>query len=421
MNNNLKKATRSFGNELQNSFHFLNKQNNIKKVQNKNEFENSTKLMKKVQLFQNGLNKRNTMFMKLSNYQLQYKKNNGKDKTNNLYEIKEENNTSTRLTVLPSEANAITKGALLKNKTKSESNETKDYFHSLLDDYGGDIFKNIKKEEQLNTFDYSSKDLFKLQDTKFFNEKNRGIIFQWLIKNNHNWKLNDDTIFMAMNIMDRYISKYKVKNSEFQLIGIASYFIASKYEDIYPQYLDELSKICNFIYTPDDIIKKEYEILSGLNFDILYNSSYKFLTFLHSICDKENMKLFYLAQFILELSLENLEILEYSQCKRAMAALLLAKKIMKIKKSWNDAKLYYNYNENEIRNIQKKMIILLNNVMKSKNKNSVFEKFESSRYKSVSSILENMVQNPNNWKQRNSDDNKENNEIYNDENKSNNY
>jgi cyclin B len=223
-----------------------------------------------------------------------------------------------------------------------------------LDDYGGDIFKNIKREELLNTFDYSSKDLFKLQDTKFFNEKNRGIIFQWLIKNNHNWKLNDDTIFMAMNIMDRYISKYKVKNSEFQLIGIASYFIASKYEDIYPPYLDELSKICNFIYTPDDIIKKEYEILSGLNFDILYNSSYKFLTFLHSICDKENMKLFYLAQFILELSLENLEILEYSQCKRAMAALLLAKKIMKIKKSWNDAKLYYNYNENEIKNIQKK-------------------------------------------------------------------
>ena len=67
------------------------------------------------------------------------------------------------------------------------------------------------------------------------------------------------------------------------------------------------------------------------------------------------------------------------------------------------------------------MIILLNNVMKSKNKNSVFEKFESSKYKSVSSILENMVQNPNNWKQRNSDDIKENKENYNDENKPNNY
>ena len=119
-----------------------------------------------------------------------------------------------------------------------------------------------------------------------------------------------------MNIMDRFISKYKVENSEFQLVGISSYLIASKYEDIYPPYVDELSQICNFIYTTDEIIKKEYEILDGLNFDILYNSSYKFLTFLHSIVDKENLKLFYLAQFILELSLENIEILEYSQSKK---------------------------------------------------------------------------------------------------------
>ena len=419
MHNKLKKPIRSFGNELQNNFNFLNNQNNIKKVQNKEGLDNSTKLVKKVQLFQNNLNKRNTMFMKLSNYQLQNKKNNYKISINNLYEIKEEeNNASTRLTVLPSQTNAITKGALNKNKIKNETDEKRDYFHSLLYDYGEDIFKNIKKEEKLNILDYSSVDIFKLQDKKYFNEKNRGIIFQWLIKNNYNWKLNDDTIFMAMNIMDRYISKYKVENSEFQLIGITSYFIASKFEDIYPQYLDELSKICNFIYTPDDIIKKEYEILSGLNFDILYNSSYKFLTFLHSICDKENMILFYLAQFILELTLENLEILKFTQCKRAMAALLLAKKIMKIKKSWNDVKLFYNYNENEIKIIQKKMIILLNNVIKNKTKNAVFQKFESSRYKSVSSLLENMCHNPSNIKQKNNDENKENRkDINNDENK----
>ena len=52
---------------------------------------------------------------------------------------------------------------------------------------------------------------------KYFNDKNRSIIFQWLVKNNFKWKLKDDTIFMAMNIMDRYISKYPSKNSEFQL------------------------------------------------------------------------------------------------------------------------------------------------------------------------------------------------------------
>ena len=413
MNHKMKKNPRSFGNELQNNFQFLNRPNNTKNIKNKKELEDSIKLIKKANIFQNNLSKRNTMFMKLSHNPLQYIKNNVKDKGTTLFEIKEEI-PSTRLAISNPE-DAITKGAINRNKTKEEDH-VKDYFQSLLDDYGEDIFKNIKKDERMNVCDYSSKDLFRLQDKKFINEKNRGIIFHWLVKNNHKWKLNDDTLFMAMNILDRYISRYKVENSEFQLVAISSYLIASKYEDIYPPYIDELSQICNFIYTNDDIIRKEYEILSGLNFDILYNSSYKFLTFLHSIADKENMQLFYLAQFILELSLENTEILEYSQSKRACAALFLAKKIMQINRSWNDLRFYYDYNENEIKTIQKKMIILLNNVIKNKTKNSVFEKFESSRYKSVSTFLDNMCHNPSNRK-RKSDDLKEKREKYNDENK----
>ena len=414
MNHKMNKNTRSFGNELQNNFQFLNRPNNTKNIKNKKELEDSIKLIKAANIFKNNLSKRNTMFMKLSHNSLQYIKNNVKDKSTTLFEIKEEN-PSTRLTISNPE-DAITKDAINRNKTKEEEYLVKDYFQSLLDDYGEDIFKNIKKDERMNVCDYSSKDLFRLQDKKFINEKNRGIIFHWLVKNNHKWKLNDDTLFMAMNILDRYISRYKVENSEFQLVAISSYLIASKYEDIYPPYIDELSQICNFIYTNDDIIRKEYEILSGLNFDILYNSSYKFLTFLHSIADKENLKLFYLAQFILELSIENVDILEYSQSKRACAALFLAKKIMQINRSWNDLRFYYDYNENEIKTIQKKMIILLNNVIKNKTKNSVFEKFESSRYKSVSTFLDNMCHNPSNRK-RKSDDLKEKREKYNDENK----
>ena len=413
----MNKSTRSFGIELQNRFVFLNKQNNIKIIKNKKELEDSSNLVKKAQVFQNNFSKRNTMLMKISHNPLQNIKNARKENNNNLFEIIEEKEKKpSRFTLFNNESNAITKGAISENKAKAEKYIIKDYFHSLIDDYGEDIFRYIGREENVNVCDYSSKDLFRLQDKKFINEKNRGIIFQWLVKNNNKWKLNDDTIFMAMNIMDRYISKYKVENAEFQLVGVSSYLIASKYEDIYPPYVDELSKICNFIYTTDDIIKKEYEILSGLDFDILYNSSYKFLTFLHSIVEKDNDKLLYLAQFILEVSLENIDILEFSQSKRALAALLLAKKIMKIKSSWNDLRFYYNYNDSEIKVIQKKLIILLNNVMKNKTKNSVFEKFESSRYRSVSSYLDSMCHNPSNRKQK-TDDYKKSRVCYNDENK----
>ena len=422
MNNQKQTGTRSFGNELQNVFNFLKKPYNLKNVENKKEQENSSKLIKKAQILKNNMNKRNSMFMKISHFPIQSIKLYGKENinslnennNNNLFEIKEENIPLTRKTISPNVANVITKGNLNRNKIKEEKVVIKDYFHSLLDDYGEDIFKHIKKYEELNMCDYS-KDIFRLQDKKYFNEKNRSIIFNWLVKNNQKWRLKDDTIYMAMNIMDRFISKFKVENNEFQLVGISSYLIASKYEDIYPPYVDELSQICNFIYTTDDILKKEYEILVGLNFDILYNSSYKYLSFFHSVTEHENLKLFFLAQFILELSLENIEILEYSQSKRALASLLTAKKILQIKRSWNDLRIYYDYDENEIKKVQKKLIVLLNKVIKSKTKNGVFEKFESSRYKSVSSLLNNMCNSQSHKKQRNED--MENKTKYNDENK----
>ena len=417
MNNYFQNNTRVFGRDFQNIFNFLNRPNNAKKVP-VNYQENQSHDLEKPKYPKNQKVRRNTMYMKFSNFHFDNKNNVDKENKTTLDVIKEEkeNIQMPRKTMLNlNDSDALTKGAVKVN-IKEKKIEIKDYFHALMDDYGDDIFRYLMKNEKVNISDYANKDLFNLQDKKYFNEKNRSIIFNWLVKNNFKWKLKDDTIYMAMNLMDRYISKYPSKNSEFQLIAISSYLIASKYEDIYPPYLDELSQICNYIYSNDDIVKKEYEILSGLNFDVLYNSSYKYLTFLHSIADKENMKLLYLAQFILELSLENLDILEHSQCLRAISALLLAKKILQIKKSWNSLKLYYKYDENEIKKVQKKMIVLLNKVIKSKTKNSVYEKFESSKYKSVSSLLENLCLS--NKKQRN-DENKENNFKFNDENNNN--
>ena len=418
MHNYFQNNTRVFGRDFQNIFNFLNRPNNIQKVSLNNQNENQTHDIKNQKYPKNQKARRNTMYMKFSNFHFENNDNIGKENKPTLDVIKEEkeNILMPRKSMINlNDADAITKGAL-KNNVKEKKVEIKDYFHALVDDYGDDIFRYLIKSEKVNICDYANKDIFDLQDKKYFNEKNRSIIFNWLVKNNFKWKLKDDTIFMAMNLMDRYISKYPTKNSEFQLIGISSYLIASKYEDIYPPYLDDLSQICNYIYSNDDIIKKEYDILSGLNFDILYNSSYKYLTFLHSVTDKENMKLLYLAQFILELTLENLEILEHSQCLRAISALFLAKKILQIKKSWNNLKLYYKYDESEIKKVQKKMIGLLNKVIKSKTKNSVYEKFESSKYKSVSSLLENLCSS--NKKLRNNE-NKENNFKYNDENNNN--
>ena len=47
---------------------------------------------------------------------------------------------------------------------------------------------------------------------------------------------------MAMKIMNKYISRNKVENAEFQLVGISSYLLSSKYEFIYPLMLMNFPK-----------------------------------------------------------------------------------------------------------------------------------------------------------------------------------
>lgn len=272
-------------------------------------------------------------------------------------------------------------------------NTSQKWLKGLIDDYGDNIFNYLIQKEKINICDYSNTSLFKLQNESYYNEKNRIYLYHWLLMNNFLLKKNDDTLFMAINIMDRYISQIKSKNTEYPLIAISSYLIASKYEDIYPPSLKILSKICNNNYSIEEIIKKEYEILVGLNFDILYNSSLKFLTFLHSIEDKNNLELLYLSQFILEISLENLEALKFSQSLRALASLDISKKLLKIKKNWNNIKLFYKYDERQIKIIQRTLIASLLKVIQNKENNEIFKKYSKPRYKSMALYVENLCRN----------------------------
>ena len=52
----------------------------------------------------------------------------------------------------------------------------------------------------------------------------------WIIEVHHKLKLNPDTLYITVNIMDRFCIARKVARS--QLIGIASLLIACKYEEI---------------------------------------------------------------------------------------------------------------------------------------------------------------------------------------------
>ena len=105
-----------------------------------------------------------------------------------------------------------------------------------------------------------------------------------------------------MNLFDSYLTKINVKSGDLQLVALGSLCIAAKYEEIYAPELRDYYYVSANTYTKERIIKMEYDILSTLNFDVLYVSPLIFLRRYHQITQSAFKSLF-LAQFILEFSL----------------------------------------------------------------------------------------------------------------------
>ena len=242
-------------------------------------------------------------------------------------------------------------------------------------------------DEKVNSLDYSS-NFFKKQDLNNINEKHRGVLIDWLSHSSANWEPSDETFFLSINIIDRYISKKKISLEKFQLLGIASYFIASKFEYMNLQILDELVSSCKNLYTANNIIEMEYDILTTLNFDICFISSYKFLFYFYIFGEFNNIKLFYLSQLILEICCLNIEIMNFSQSKRAICSLLIAKKCLEIKTgNENNILNLCKMDEFEIKEIQKKIVLFLNFIIKRDKQSLILEKFTRYKYMKVTDVF----------------------------------
>ncbi len=249
-----------------------------------------------------------------------------------------------------------------------------------------EILIGLKLDENINLPNYS-KNIFKNQDIKHINERHRSVGIEWLSYVNHHFNQSNETLFLCINIMDRYISKKQISLDIYQLVGIASFLIASKYEDTFSPTIEELIYISKNMYTHEDILLMEKEILNTLNFDIFSVSAYHFFSYFYIISNINNKKLFHLGHLILEICLLNIEIMSYNQSLLAIGAYLIAKKCLQIKGGTNNIKMFYNYNEKEIKEMQKRIIIFLSNVVYSDKNNLIMEKFELNKYMCVSYVF----------------------------------
>lgn len=99
--------------------------------------------------------------------------------------------------------------------------------------------------------------------------------------------------FLIGKFCVNFFSYSKVKG-KFQLLGVASMFIAGKLEEIYPPFAEEWSVLTAKTFTREQIRRMEKILLNAIDFDVQPPTV---LTFIEQLCNELNMdrKILYLA------------------------------------------------------------------------------------------------------------------------------
>ena len=158
------------------------------------------------------------------------------------------------------------------------------------------------------------------------NLKMRAILIDWLVDVHLKFKLTKETLYITVNIIDKYLSKVQIQRNKLQLVGITAMFIACKYEEIYPPELKDHVYITDQTYSKEDIINMELDILAKLNFDITFPTALRCLEVVVGNAEEDEC-LWLFAQYLMELCLVEYNMLKYTNGEIAIGCFCIACKV----------------------------------------------------------------------------------------------
>jgi G2/mitotic-specific cyclin 2 len=193
---------------------------------------------------------------------------------------------------------------------------------SMCADYVREIFEYY---EELEKVTMPNSNYMEHQDELEW--KMRGILVDWLIEVHTRFRLLPETLFLAVNIVDRFLSVKVVPLEKLQLVGVTAMFIASKYEEVLSPHVGNFVHVADDGFTVDEVLSAERYTLQTLKYDLSYPNPMNFLRRI-SKADQYDIQTRTVGKYLMEISLVDHRFLEYRQSHIAAAAMYLARMMM---------------------------------------------------------------------------------------------
>ncbi|KUI65744.1 G2/mitotic-specific cyclin-B [Cytospora mali] len=177
--------------------------------------------------------------------------------------------------------------------------------------------------------------------------KTRSILVDWLIEVHTRFHLLPETLFLAINIIDRFLSEKVVQLDRVQLVGITAMFIASKYEEVLSPHVGNFKHVADNGFSESEILSAERFILQTLQYDLSYPNPMNFLRRI-SKADNYDIQTRTVAKYLLEISVVDHRFMSYRPSHIAATAMYLARLILD-RGDWDlTLSFYAGYTEEEI-------------------------------------------------------------------------
>lgn len=169
------------------------------------------------------------------------------------------------------------------------------------------------------------------------NDRMRAILIDWLVEVHLKFKLLPETLFLTVNLIDRFLSRRCVARTKLQLVGVTAMLLASKREEMYPPEVRDFVYITDSAYTADQIFSLEEEMLEALQFRLEAPTCYSFIPrLLRSVGVDERSREGRLTAFLSERMLQEYGLLRFPPSKTAAAALNIALRTIRGPFAWNE-------------------------------------------------------------------------------------
>ncbi|KAI0646562.1 A/B/D/E cyclin [Trametes meyenii] len=241
----------------------------------------------------------------------------------------------------------------------------------MVSEYVVEIFEYLKEVEQTTMPNPNY-----MANQKDLAWKMRGILTDWLIQVHSRFRLLPETLFLCVNIIDRFLSARVVSLAKLQLVGITCMFIAAKVEEIVAPSASNFLYCADSSYTESEILQAERYVLKTIEWNLSYPNPIHFLRRI-SKADDYNVQVRTIGKYLLEIQCLEWRLIAAPPSLLAAASIWLARLILGFSDWTPNLAHYSSYRE---RDIVPTANLMLNYILKPVRHQSFYKKYASKKF-----------------------------------------